>query len=445
MARIPMPDKRILVLLIHGIRTQAEWHGPVRDCLENIPGCRAIPLSYGYFDVFRFLLPGRTRRAPIKELLWKIQDAIKKHDYDELVIVSHSFGTYAITEILRKNPAIVPTRLLFCGSILKQNYRWDMLPNRADTINDCGTKDIWPVLANSVTWGYGPSGAFGFGTPQITDRFYPFYHSDFFRTEMSPSRGESQGIVAVSDKPPRLSFVEEFWVPWICSGKVVRSKHEQARGITPYWMSILGVVHIKYSAILTALFIVLCIFCFFPSTRHVLKMSFSKVASLFSHTTGESGVVNNSRSTPGPAKNPIEESPPVSATVFPDPAGLSILPSKQIVESTKPKNRPESVFFYFHNRTEKDLHLFLLDCSAYYAKNNLPLERNGWIDLRFPRSTRPLFYNDFRDGTGWFCLLIWEESSPKPVPLGSINLFDKAPVTLVLDGNSASPQVSGLK
>lgn len=79
-----------LVLLIHGIRTEAHWTGNVRDIFENNNiGC--IPVGYGYFDILRFLCPVWTRRFPIKRVTQQIREAKKdilNQNYISLLIVS---------------------------------------------------------------------------------------------------------------------------------------------------------------------------------------------------------------------------------------------------------------------------------------------------------------------------------------------------------------------
>jgi hypothetical protein len=57
-----------VVVLVHGIRTTAEWAELVRDVLERVPGVTVVPSGYGYFDVIRFLIPGPTRRPPIDRI-----------------------------------------------------------------------------------------------------------------------------------------------------------------------------------------------------------------------------------------------------------------------------------------------------------------------------------------------------------------------------------------
>lgn len=135
----------------------------------------------------------------------------------------HSFGTYCVSEVLRDNPHIKPKRIIFCGSIVASNFRWDSLSQMRDgqmkVINECGSKDIWPPLAHSTTIGYGDSGVTGFQSPGVQDRCHNVGHSGYF------------------DKP----FVERYWIPFMRSGDVVRSEYEESMKEVPWWMMALGV------------------------------------------------------------------------------------------------------------------------------------------------------------------------------------------------------------
>jgi Protein of unknown function (DUF4019) len=192
-----------VILLLHGIRDFGEWEQKVASTLEELPGTKAPPLSYGRFDAFRFWFPIGTREAPVEKLLWRIRDARMRFPNAKLSVIAHSFGTYAISKIFTENPDIQLHRLILCGAILPSDFRWDQIRQRVESevINDCGTRDIWPVLAQSTTFGYGPSGRFGFGTPGVRDRFHDFGHGGFFQ-----------------DK-----FVREFWLPWFRKADFVRS------------------------------------------------------------------------------------------------------------------------------------------------------------------------------------------------------------------------------
>jgi hypothetical protein len=232
-ARIPIPiHRKKLVILVHGIRTHAEWQGRIRHLFEVDNQIIVEPLGYGYFDVFRFLCPLGTRQKPIQIVLNKIRDALKLHrgKYDELTIVAHSFGTYIIGEILRKNPDIEPDRLLLCGCIQPAAYAWQRLPNRPRTVlNEAGSRDIWPILAKSITWGYGSTGTFGFQTPGVRDRYHNLAHSDYFK----------------------VGFAEDFWVPWIREGITKSTSYETGeRPATPFYKNIFEIIPLKWILLL---------------------------------------------------------------------------------------------------------------------------------------------------------------------------------------------------
>ncbi|HTD15652.1 MAG TPA: toll/interleukin-1 receptor domain-containing protein [Chthoniobacterales bacterium] len=217
-----------VILLIHGIRDFAEWEDLVSPILaEGLSNTEIIPLRYGRFDAFRFWFPFWTRSAPVNNLLPKIRDARTLNPRAKLSVIAHSFGTYAIGKIVSENPDIRLYRLILCGAILPSDFRWDKIPHSVDTkiINDCGRKDIWPVLAQSTTFGYGTSGRFGFGDARTITRFHDFGHGGFF------------------DK----KFVSEFWLPWFQNGQFVRSEAPQKAGAL--W-HLLAIIQIKWVAIL---------------------------------------------------------------------------------------------------------------------------------------------------------------------------------------------------
>jgi hypothetical protein len=221
------------ILLIHGIRDFAEWQSNVSDAFADVPNTRTIPLKYGRFDAFRFWFPFWTRRGPIDKLLWRIRDARKRFPAG-ISVIAHSFGTYAIGTILNENPDIRLHRLILCGGILPSDFRWDKLSERVETeiINECGINDIWPVMAESTTFGYGSSGRFGFGAPGVLDRYHNFGHCGFLDEE----------------------FVRSFWLPWFKEDRIVSA------GATPpasrRW-HLLTIIQIKWVAIFFLLFFVL--------------------------------------------------------------------------------------------------------------------------------------------------------------------------------------------
>lgn len=211
--------KRPLVVLVHGIRTGARWFRRIKPVLEKGGDCIVEPAGFGFLDIFSFAIPG-LRGWAVNTVRWKINHAIHVHGDRPLIIVAHSFGTFCVTRVLKDNPQIKPVRMLFCGGIVAQGFRWDSLKQSTGMkiVNECGSRDVWPLLAHSGTYGYGKSGAMGFQTAGIEDRFHDLGHSDFFTSE----------------------FVEKFWVPFVKDGEVVASAYENEMPEPPWWRSIIG-------------------------------------------------------------------------------------------------------------------------------------------------------------------------------------------------------------
>jgi hypothetical protein len=75
-----MAQRRHIVFLIHGIRTQGEWLERAVQVLESDPTIRARPVRYGFFDLVRFLLPFSTfRRQPVRRITDLIRDELSKN------------------------------------------------------------------------------------------------------------------------------------------------------------------------------------------------------------------------------------------------------------------------------------------------------------------------------------------------------------------------------
>lgn len=209
-----------LVVFVHGIRTEGEWIHRIRKILEP-KHCVAEAAGYAFFSIFRFLIPG-LRSWAVNTVHRKIKHAIAHHAGRDLILVAHSFGTYCVTKILENDPDIQPVRMLFCGSIVDQQFEWNRLrqfPKSGSgyvwVVNECGTRDIWPALAHSMTWGYGNSGSGGFQIAGVFDRRHDLPHSGFFTDE----------------------FVINYWLPFIQSGNVVNGGDI---GVMPWWRHVIG-------------------------------------------------------------------------------------------------------------------------------------------------------------------------------------------------------------
>lgn len=210
-----------VVILIHGIRTSAWWGPRVAATFERKTRATVIPLKYGYFDVLRFWCPFNICRVgPIERLRREIEGIREKYKESRLVVFAHSYGTYALSRILLNNPYFKFNRVILCGSIIPEDFDWRRVEdqiistNKRDAIiNECGLRDVWPVLAKAFSWGYGASGTYGFGAFNVRDRFHPNKHSDFFAPE----------------------FVDRYWVPIVAGSHVDFSDSDTKGEEAPGW------------------------------------------------------------------------------------------------------------------------------------------------------------------------------------------------------------------
>ena len=101
-------------------------------------------------------------------------------------------------------------------------------------MNDCGSRDIWPVAAKILTWGFGPSGSFGFGTPGVKDRFHEFAHSDYFTAD----------------------FVRKFWRPWIHEEVIEKSDYDSERATISCLRSVVAMLPLQWFGLAAVLFLI---------------------------------------------------------------------------------------------------------------------------------------------------------------------------------------------
>jgi len=221
-ASTPAAARPTLLILLHGIRTDAEWQERLASRFTNTPGFEVVPIKYGRLDPFRFWSPFFTRKKIIEQINTRLQNTLKDFPGYRKVIIAHSFGTYALVEIMKANPLVRFDRIILCGSIVSQNFNWDdlkdqieMPPNghlRDYIVNECGARDIWPILAQTTTFGFGSTGTFGFGASEVRDRYHDVPHSGYFE-----------------DK-----FIEDYWLPFLNENRIKPSKWESNRPKTPF-------------------------------------------------------------------------------------------------------------------------------------------------------------------------------------------------------------------
>ncbi|WP_108515590.1 TIR domain-containing protein [Bradyrhizobium algeriense] len=204
-----------LVILVHGINTRGLWMGNVGPALEDA-GFAVGATSFGRFSLFRFLapLPWYRHRAiarveyDVKLAIDLYRRKVGKHP-EKLSVISHSFGTYVVAAIVARNPDMKWYRVIFCGSVLREDFDLGSIMHRFEDplLNEVGINDYWPVLAESAGWGYGSVGSTQFNRPGVFTRWHErSRHSAFLTKE----------------------FCRRFWVPFL-RGESPRPEAEPAK------------------------------------------------------------------------------------------------------------------------------------------------------------------------------------------------------------------------
>jgi SH3-like domain-containing protein len=221
----PDAEQEHVVVLVHGIRDYALWQSRVRSELESA-GFVVEPTNYGRFGLVQFLAPVPFfRRWAVDQIGEEIRIVKQSHRGARFSIIAHSFGTYIIASLIKNTFDLNASRIIFCGSVVSYRFRFQDYEGRfiAPILNEVGTRDVWPAIAQSVTWGYGSAGTYGFRRPLIRDRWH---------------NGAGHGHFL------NKGFCTKFWIPFLKDGSVVKAD-DDPEPPRP-WLSVLSLVRVKY-------------------------------------------------------------------------------------------------------------------------------------------------------------------------------------------------------
>lgn len=192
-----------VILLVHGIQTDGAWQKLVQAEFRSIAKTNVHALGFEFFNAAQLFSP--FRKGPIEKIEREYRDVVAQEPKARIIVIAHSFGTYITSKLLSEYPRIKFDKIIFCGAIVPKDFRWEMHAdnlNSTSILNDVGTRDIWPIIATTVSLGYGASGRIGFQTNRVTDRYFNFKHSDFFTQ----------------------NHIRKYWLPFIKNGKIVSSE-----------------------------------------------------------------------------------------------------------------------------------------------------------------------------------------------------------------------------
>jgi nucleoside phosphorylase len=257
-----------VVILVHGIRDFALWQTNVRDSLEK-EGFKSESTNYGRFNLIEFLLPFSYFRRKAIDIVWRQIRIVKQNNEGALLsVIAHSFGTYVIARLMQDNFDIKFHRVIFCGSVVRYSFPFEQIQNRFQEpiINDVGTSDIWPGMAESLTTGYGSAGSYGFRRPLVRDRWHNGARHGYFLS---------------------AEFCKKYWVPLLRNDTFVSGA--DAPESPPLWLRVLSVVKIKY--VLSVILLVLLV-SFARHTNVVEYLHTSSTSPAAQSSAAQQSVIN---------------------------------------------------------------------------------------------------------------------------------------------------------
>jgi hypothetical protein len=222
-----------LVILVHGIRDFGLWQSVVQASLEHA-GFRVEPTNYGRLNLVEFLMPIWFFRRRAIETVWKQIRIIRQNNpHAALSMVAHSFGTFVVAHLMKENFDIEFHRIIFCGSVVDYGFEFEQFQTRftPPIVNEVGTRDIWPAIAESVTFGYGSAGTYGFHRALVRDRWHNGARHGFFLNR---------------------EFCTQFWIPFLRDGVIAYGAEEPKP--PQLWVQLLSIFKIKYLLV----FLLLC-------------------------------------------------------------------------------------------------------------------------------------------------------------------------------------------
>lgn len=208
-----------VVLLLHGIESEGEWMQKLEAAFDD-DSIRIVPVKVGRVSVTQFLSPFDHSGKEVGLVLGRYLETLQTFGGARVSVIAHSYGTYVLTQMLLEYPTIKLSRIVLCGSVVKQQFKWSRIANQIGDgldkaqfiVNECGHEDRLPILARTFGFRYGNSGTHGFGNGLVTDRFHKGSHGLFFTD----------------------AFIAEYWKPFIegdSSYKIPRGKGKQGEGI----------------------------------------------------------------------------------------------------------------------------------------------------------------------------------------------------------------------
>jgi hypothetical protein len=166
-----------IAIAIPGIRTDGTWidHASMRvnRWTRSITILKAGPNRISSVHLFTRLGLAKIRQAIRTDVSNTI---IRYKSTHRVSVICHSMGASLFSELLDEIDYKFDT-VIFLGSVCHRNAALKIRKHCNIFVNQCGTQDLWPVIAEVVNpWKYSATGTIGFKRPYSNDIFFDNDH-----------------------------------------------------------------------------------------------------------------------------------------------------------------------------------------------------------------------------------------------------------------------------
>ena len=384
-----------VVILVHGIRDFAGWQEDAKRLFELNPNVRAVPIKFGWYDVLSFLAPRAVSKSSFQVLLRNYEQARNEYPNAPISVVAHSYGTYLVGNLLLENPSVKLFRILLCGAVLKRDYDWGDVRERFGTpdrtgatkhvLNECGSRDFWPVVADLCRSRYGASGRHGLDATYVENAWFAGGHGLFFKK----------------------SHMRDVWVKFILSGELPAGNSNPPKAT---WLEILAYTIPGFQLICRSILTFLWL---------ALKYWMIVILGMALLLAYQSAFWNGTTTPGGPE------------TVVDPIALFQNFPSAETVERDKVAYL-QSFILKYRNLSNCNCKILLYDITLHHAG------QSNWREIPVLKNTLEYQeYKRFFGGAGWYGIAI-ETPSGDRIKVGVVNLttFGKSSLTILGDDDN---------
>lgn len=169
-----------VLVCVHGIRDDGAWGSAIKIAVQSgfVPtDITVVSARYDRVSSAGFIV-GYKHKKNCDDLLSQLSQIRQDFPESFISIICHSSGTKVIVDIAHR--ITFPIEWIFlCGSVCRASDADKLRLRRRGLVNDAGTEDWWPIIAESLRPSrFSATGVGGFNRHPVIDRWFRYRHGD---------------------------------------------------------------------------------------------------------------------------------------------------------------------------------------------------------------------------------------------------------------------------